>query len=210
MNSNDIRKRIREALDHERRTGQVARLLREHLARTGARMSADQQEQCLNFVKAYITETPDIMDAVYTAAEKANALAPMRPIFDTAFHYWEERNDFIPDNLGLVGYTDDAYLTRMFMEAVSGLHAQRSGRPLLPVDLGPPNRMMRMIIGEPIATQLDAHVGQTLAAQLIQNGLQQLGAMGAGFQLGGMPMPGMSQYEIDREVDVRLGAMGVV
>jgi len=210
MNTNDIRQRIREALRHERRTGQVARLLREHLARTGTRMSADEQEQCLNFVKAYITETPDIMDAVYAAAEKAGALAPMRPIFDAAFRYWEERNDFIPDNLGLIGYADDAYLTRKFMATISKLHASRAGQPLLPVDLTPPNLVMRALIGEPIASRLDAHVAPAIANLIVQQSLQELGAMGAGFQLGGTPMPGMSQYEIDREVDVRLGAMGVV
>ncbi len=210
MNTNDIRSQINDALDHEERTKTVANLLIEHLKKIEVHLTPAQQTDCLNFVKAYVRETPDIMDAAFHAAQQAGVLDATRPIFDAAFSYWAEQHDFIPDNLGLIGLADDAYLTRMFIEGVSGLHAATAGRPLLSIDLGPPNRVMRGLIGEPIATQLDALVGQTLAGQMIQSGLQQL----AGFGSLGLNMPGygnyMEQYDIDREVDVRLGAMGVV
>ncbi len=206
MDSNDIRSQIKAAFEHEDRTKTVAK----HLARAGVSLTPAQQTDCLNFVKAYIRETPDIMDAAFHAAQQAGVADATRPIFDAAFNYWAEQHDFIPDNLGLIGLADDAYLTRMFIEAVSGLHAARAGRPLLSVDLGPANRVMRGLIGEPIVTQLDALVGQTIAGQTIQSGLQQL----AGFGSLDLNMPGygdyISQYEIDQEVNVRLGAMGVV
>jgi uncharacterized membrane protein YkvA (DUF1232 family) len=210
MDSNDIRSQINAAFEHEDRTKTVAKLLAEHLARAGASLTPAQQTDCLNFVKAYIREAPDIMDAAFHAAQQAGVLDATRPIFDAAFNYWAEQHDFIPDKLGLIGVADDAYLTRMFMEAVSGLHAAKAGRPLLSVDLGPANRVMRGLIGEPIVTQLDALVGQTIAGQMIQSGLQQL----AGFGSLDLSMPGygnyISQYDIDHEVNVRLGAMGVV
>ena len=135
----------------------------------------------------------------------------MFALIDAAFAYWAEELDFIPDNLGLIGLADDAYLTRMFMETISGMHIQQTGQPLLSIDLGPPNRVMRNLIGEPMVTQLEAHIGQTIANQLMQTSLQQLMNFGGPFNLG-MPDYGnyMSQYQLDQEVNVRLGAMGVV
>lgn len=69
---------------------------------------------------------------------------------------------------------------------------------------------MRHLIGEPIASQLDALVAQHVVGPMIQSGLQQLMSFG---QLN-MAMPGfgnyMSLYEIDRSVDVQMGAMGIV
>jgi hypothetical protein len=80
----------------------------------------------------------------------------------------------------------------------------------LSVDLGPANRVMRGLIGEPIATALDTTVGQSIAGQVIQAGLQQLTGFG-GLNLN-LPNYGsyMSQYDIDHAVDVKLGSMGVV
>ena len=211
MNSHDIRAQIDRAFAEEERSGDTARLLAEHSANTGLNLTLAQQADCLTFVKAYIHETPDIMDAAFQAAQESNMLGTMQPVLDAAFNYWAEQQDYIPDNLGVIGLVDDAYLTRMFMESISGLHAQQTGRPLLSIDLGPANRVMRNIIGEPLVTQLEAHVGQTIASQLMQASMEQLMNFGGSFNLG-IPDFGnyMSQYEIDRDVDIKLGAMGVV
>ena len=210
MNSNEIRSLIKNAIEHEEKTGTVAQLLSQHLSRSGVSLTDHQKTEMLAFLAAYVRETPDIMDAAYHAAQQAGVLQSMQPIFDAAFHYWAEPYDYIPDNLGLIGLTDDAYLTRMFMETISNLHRQQTGGPLLSVDLGPPNRVMRGLIGEPVATQLDAAVGQTVANQLIQAGLQQLAAFTGGLNFG-MPAFGGSTFtDIQHQVDVQLGAMGVV
>jgi hypothetical protein len=205
MNSNDIRSQIKKAIEHEERTNTVAKVLADK-KNTGARLTLEQQKNCLNFIKEYIRETPDIMDAVYRAAQQVGALNQVSPIFDTAFNYWTNQYDYIPDNVGLGGLMDDAYLTRMFLESVSNIHALSTGRPLLSIDLRSPNNAMRALIGEPIATMLDTAVGQTIAGQMIQAGLQQLGGIGA-FNLN---MPTLSTYDIQEEAKLRLGAMGVV
>jgi uncharacterized membrane protein YkvA (DUF1232 family) len=201
---------INTAIEHENQTGNLATLLSEHLAKNGVSLTAKQKSECLSFIKEYIRETPDIMDAAYNAAQKVGILHPMQPLFDTAFHYWAEEYDFIPDNLGLVGLTDDAYLTRMFMETISNLHQQQSGQHLLAVDLGPPNRLMRSLIGEPTVTQLDTIVGQTIASQIIQTSMQQLSSFTGGLNIGMPNLGGINNYDLQHEVDVRLGAMGVV
>jgi len=210
MNSNDIRRMTTQAIEHEERTGATAKLLARHCALHRVRLSKKSQSDYVNFAIAYIRETPDLMDAAFQAAQQAGVLSRLQAIFDAAFEYWNEQHDFIPDNQGLVGIADDAYLTRMFMESISNIHAQQTGAPLLAVDLGAANRAMRHLIGEPIASQLDALVGQRIAGPMIQSGLQQL--MSFGQLKMGMPSFGnyMSQYEIDRAVDVKMGAMGIV
>ena len=210
MDSNQIRIMINTAIEHEDQTGNLATLLSEHLDRNGVSLTAKQKSDCLSFIKAYIRETPDIMDAAYNAAQRAGVLHSMQPIFDEAFRYWAEPHDFIPDNLGLIGLTDDAYLTRMFMETISNLHRQQTGQPLLAVDLGPPNRLMRNLIGEPVATQLDTVIGQTIASQVIQASMQQLSSFTGGLTIGMPNLGEINNYDIEHEVDVRLGAMGVV
>jgi len=208
MDSNQIRTMIHSAIEHEEQTGNLATLLSEHLGRNGVQLTAQQQSDCLSFIKAYILDAPDIMDAAYNAAQKSGILHSMQPIFDTAFHYWAEEYDFIPDNLGLVGFADDAYLTRMFMETISNLHRQQTGQPLLAVDLGPPNRLMRNLIGEPAATQLDTVIGQTIASQVIQASMQQLSSFTDGLNIGMPDLGRIDNYDIQHEVDVRLAAMG--
>ncbi len=211
MNSNDIRTMINNSFEHEERTGDTAQLLAQYSINSGLNLTAEQQADCLAFIKGYVLETPDLMDAAFHSANQTNMLGTMQPVLDAAFHYWAEEQDFIPDNLGLFGLTDDAYLTRMFMESISALHLQQVGTPLLSIDLGPANRVMRQLIGEPVISQLEVHIGQTIASQLMQTSLQQLMNFGGPFSLG-MPDYGnyMSQYQIDEAVNVRLGAMGVV
>ena len=49
------------------------------------------------------------------------------------------------------------------MEAVSNLHQQQTGQALLSDDFGEANRRMRNLLGEPVASQLDAIVSRTMA-----------------------------------------------
>lgn len=211
MNSNDIRTQIQKAIKHEQQTHNTAQLFEKNSNNLGLGLSAIQQEEILNFVKSYVIETPDIMDAAFHAAQQANMLAMLQPILDAAFNYWQQELDFIPDNLGLIGLADDAYLTRVFMHSVSVLYTAQTGQSLLSIDLAPANLAMRNILGDPVVTQLEVHVGQTIASQLMQTNINQL--MNFAGPLS-MNMPGygdyMNQYDLDHEVDVRLGAMGVI
>lgn len=209
MDSNDLRSRIDRAVKEDKRTRNLEKLLADHLKKLGVSMTHEQQAGLVGFVRAYVKETPDILDGIFAAATRAAVLDGMRSIFDAAFRYWAEPYDFIPDRLGLVGLTDDAYLSRHLMEVASNLFQQQSGQPLVPIDLGPANRVMRGLIGEPIASQLDAIVGQTVAAQAIQMGLQQLLGFGSAFPLAMPNFGGVGNYSnISYEADVRLAAMG--
>ena len=209
MNSRELRSRIDRAIAEDERTGNLAKLLADHLKRSGVSMPPAQQAATVAFIRTYIKQTPDILDAVFAAATRAKVIDGMQSIFDAAFHYWAVRDDLIPDQNGLIGLADDAYLSLHLMEVASNQHQQQAGRPLLSIDLGAANQMMRGLIGEPIASQLDAIVGQTVAARSIQIGLRQLGGFGGAFPLMMPDFGGGSSYsDISREADIRLGAMG--
>lgn len=74
MNSNDVRRMIARAVDHEERTGNTAKLLARHCSSLGVPLGEDAQSDCVNFLAAYIRETPDLMDAAFEAARQAGVL----------------------------------------------------------------------------------------------------------------------------------------
>jgi len=68
MNSNDIRRKVTQAIDHEERTGNTAKLLARHCSSQRVQLTQKAQSDCVNFLTAYIRETPDFMDAAFQAA----------------------------------------------------------------------------------------------------------------------------------------------
>lgn len=206
MNSNDIRQLIEQSLSNEDRSGFTADLIAQHRPN----LTQAQKNDVLSFMISYVAETPDLLDTAYQIASEQGIGTEIQTIFNTLFNYWAEKHDFIPDNLGLIGIVDDAYLSRMLIESVSTLHAQQTGKTLISIDLGPANRLMRELIGEPTASQLDGLVSQAVASQQIQSSLQGLMNFGQiNFPLGNLGSYTTSQMEIDRAVDVQLGAMGI-
>jgi hypothetical protein len=203
MDSKGVRRLISEGLDHEERTGAVRR----RLAEKG--LSPERQHEMLGFIKAYVAEAPELMDAAYHGAAAAGIIDTVKPLFDAAFDYWATAIDHIPNHMGLVGITDDAYLSRSLMGHVSDAHLKQFGRPLFSVDLGPANRAMRDVIGEPIATRLDEAVQATISQPHIQALLSRLHGFGS-VELGLENYGGYLEHApVDPNLDVRLGTAGM-
>lgn len=209
MDSNDLRSKIDRAVKDDQRTKKVAKFVAERMKNAGGSRTSQEQAAAVAFIDFYIRQTPDIIDAVYAAAKKARVLESLSPLFNVAFEYWSEESDFIPDHVGLLGLADDAYLSQHLMEVASNLVKQQTGRSLLDVDLGTPNQLMRGVLGEQIGSQLDAIVGQTIAAQMIQMAFQQLSGFGAMLPLAIGNWGGGSGYtNFSDEANLRLAAMG--
>ena len=201
MDSKGVRRLIEEGLEHEQRTGAVRKLL----AQKG--LSPEQQNEMLGFIKAYVAEAPELIDAAYHGAAAAGILESVQPLFDAAFSYWATVMDHIPNHMGLVGITDDAYLSRTLMSHVSDAHRKQFGRPLFSIDLSPANQAMRGVIGEPIASRLDEAVQETLSEPRIRALLERLhgfGSVDMGLEnYGGY----LERAPLDPELDVRLGSL---
>jgi uncharacterized membrane protein YkvA (DUF1232 family) len=154
--------------------------LRQLVSQQGQSISEQQLRQFIAQLQAYVQGTPDLLDACAQAAAQAGVGHVVLPVLDIAGQYFLQPMDSIPDHFGLYGLLDDAYATQTLLIQISNVYAQSTGVPLLPFNLAGASMIVRGIIGEPIASQLDAAVVQTVQGALIQNNLAQLQVYGAG------------------------------
>jgi uncharacterized membrane protein YkvA (DUF1232 family) len=207
MNTGAMRSKIRDAVSHEKSTGTVAKLLRQFAMALGNRPKPAEVKQAVKFIQEYVEHVPAILEAISGAAQQAGLAREVAPILEVAEQYFLNPYDVIPDHLGLLGLMDDAYFALSLIQSISDNYMQRTGQALIPANLTSANRAIRILIGEPQASQLDLGIGATLQAGAIQ---QWLGR--AQLPLVAPPVrdPIWGGATIDEVVDARLGAMGVV
>jgi uncharacterized membrane protein YkvA (DUF1232 family) len=210
MQTTVIRQQIANAVSHEQQTGSLAALLRQFAQMHGLRPTAEEVGGTVSFIREYIEHAPAFLEAVAAAAVKAGASRDVSPILEAAEQYFLAPLDLIPDHLGLVGLMDDAYLAHKLIQGVADNYRNQTGNVLLPLplDLTKTNQAMRNLIGEPLASQLDAAVAATFGSPQIQQVLNQFSMLSDSFSMSRDPVWGNAS--IDEIVDVRLGAMGVV
>jgi uncharacterized membrane protein YkvA (DUF1232 family) len=167
-------------------------------------------EGAVTFVRQYVEHAPALLEALEASASKAGVMQQVTPILEAAENYFLQPMDFIPDQLGLAGLTDDAYVAHVLVQKMADQYQQQTGHRLLPpkMDLSQANAMMRTLIGEPLATQLDMVVMQTFMAPRLQGVISQPWPRHAPLSMG--PDPIWGNASIDEIVNARLGAMGVV
>ena len=174
-----IRQQIAEGLEHEAKTHRLRMLIRMRwiaMAVTPGEIEA-RVESTFQFVKTYIESAPDMIEAVVQAADEPASGVVARAV-SAAEDYFHETVDFIPDHLGLIGLVDDAYLTHCLLQALSNSHRDRTGEALLPVDSEPANRAIRAMIGEPVASQLDAAIDGVIRMGSVQSAIDTLSELG--------------------------------
>jgi uncharacterized membrane protein YkvA (DUF1232 family) len=130
--------------------------------RRGAEPGDEDLDQGVRFVIAYIEQVPYMMKVAWTAACNVGLEGEMRRILEMVNSYWQEGDDVIPDDLGVIGLLDDAYCSMTSLQAVSDHYRLQTGKHLFPDDLNEANRAMRQIIGEPYASELDLIVIRTM------------------------------------------------
>jgi uncharacterized membrane protein YkvA (DUF1232 family) len=128
----------------------------------GRTASEEEIEQAAQFVNSYIKQAPYMMKVAWTAAGTIGLEAEMAQILAMVKTYWEQGDDIIPDNLGMIGLLDDAYCSLSTLQAVSDHFQLQTGKYLFPDDLTAANKLMRRIIGEPYASDLDRLVMTTM------------------------------------------------
>lgn len=114
------------------------------------------------FVCRYIELVPYMIKVAWTAAGTVGLEKPMGRIIEVVQSYWLEDEDIIPDQLGVVGLLDDAYCSLTSMQLVSDHYRLQTGKYLFPDDLTGANRVIRKVIGEPYASDLDRLVTSTM------------------------------------------------
>ena len=114
------------------------------------------------FVMAYVEQVPYMLKVAMTAATNVGLENEMGKILVLVSSYWEQDLDIIPDHLGIIGLLDDAYCSLLSMQTMSDFYQLQTGKFLFPDDLTAANSIMRKIIGEPYATELDNIVSKAV------------------------------------------------
>jgi len=144
----------------------AARDLHELLAVVAERNQVEPDQHELDkgtrFVIGYIEQVPYMLKVAITAAANVGLERAMEAIVDAVRGYWLQDEDVIPDHLGVIGLLDDAYCSLTTLQAVSDHYQLQAGKHLFPDDLTAANRVMRKIIGEPYATDLDRFVTRAI------------------------------------------------
>ena len=123
--------------------------------REGAKPDHTQLARGASFIYSYIEQVPYMLTVAWTSAKSVGLEAEIESILTMVVSYWIEDDDVIPDSLGIIGLLDDAYCSLLSMQTMSDFYQLQTGKFLFPDDLTAANSIMRKIIGEPYATELD-------------------------------------------------------
>ncbi len=145
-------------------------------ARNNQTPAENSLSSAAQFVLDYICQVPYIIQVAWTAATQVGLEQPMQVILDAVTSYWQRDDDVIPDSIGVVGLIDDAYCTLGSLQMVSDHYRMLTGKYLFPENLGPANRNIRNLLGQPYAADLDRFVMETLNSAQVMPALQQLAA----------------------------------
>lgn len=209
MEMANIREMIREAEEEESRSGDLVHLLQAIAERRGCNPNQDQLNDAAQFVREYINQVPVYMEKALIAAQDAGIEPEMLRVLQAAETYWADPHDVIPDRMGLVGIMDDAYCSMCLLARISERLKEKTGQSLFTQDLAPANAAVRVIIGEPYATQLDMYVSNPLR----DNPLLQLLLRQAELDVDAHRLRvdiGWGDTRIDEMIASRLGPIGVV
>ncbi len=161
--------------------------------------------QYADLANRYVEDTVNLLDACALASQQAGIAPQVMPLLELVGQYFLKTQDYIPDSYGLYGLLDDAYIAKNLLVQISALYQQFTGFPLLQIALDEDNALVRVIIGEPLASTLDREVATTLQNAIVQQQIQMLqgqGTLAVGSRTGG---PGSWGGCIEDEI-ARLGA----
>ena len=130
--------------------------------REGANPDDKEVARGATFVYSYVEQVPYLLTVAWTSAKTVGLDAEFESILDMIESYWLEDDDVIPDSLGIIGLMDDAYCSLLSMQTLSDHYQLQTGKYLFPDNLTKANHIMRKIIGEPYATDLDNIVNKAV------------------------------------------------
>jgi uncharacterized membrane protein YkvA (DUF1232 family) len=209
VNTQSIRNMITQGMQHEENTGALANILKQVASMYGQQPSDQQLLDTVHFIRTYVEHVPALLEHMAAVATQENLTGDVEPMLAAIEQYFVQSIDIIPDHAGLVGLMDDAYLAHCLMQAMSDRYQRRMDSTLLPLNMTAANQAIRVLIGEPHATALDASVRNVLQGPAVQNALQQLMMFSMRMPTN-VPDPIWGNASIDEIVNARMGALGIV
>ncbi len=211
MYTQTIKKIIKKAVENEKQTNSLAKLVIQTAQNNGKNMNLSQAQDVSQFVITYVNQVPVYIEECLKGSAKFGIQNEMNQMINELEQYWILEQDLIPDNLGLIGITDDAYASMFLLQSLSDYCQSMYNHTLLKIDLKNANNLIRNILGDAIASALEQKVGVTISNNMINQMFNQVyqNIFSSGFTFGNVAQAYTSQYEIERQVDTQLGAMGI-
>ena len=174
MQTAQIKKMIADQFADPHSATDLQELLAVVAEREGAKPGPEALARGASFIYNYLEQVPYMLTVAWTSAKNVGLETEIESILAMVESYWIEDDDVIPDNLGIIGLLDDAYCSLLSMQTISDFFQLQTGKFLFPDDLTAANSMMRKIISEPYATELDNIVSKAVIDANIKSAVKHL------------------------------------
>ena len=200
-----------EAIRHENSTNALTKLVIKTAHNNGKQITFNQAEEVTQLVIKYVKLVPQFIEEGKMVARNLGIQQEMKQMMAELIYYWELEEDLIPDHLGLIGITDDAYASLYLLQTLSDYCKNMYQRPLLQTDFANSNQFIRGLLGELVASTLEQKVQLTISNNLAGNIMNQVyqNIFSSGFSFGNAAQAYMDQRDIEERVNVQMGAMGI-
>lgn len=165
MGTNRIRAIILQARAHEEQTHALETGFEQRLETLEKRLvlpERDPVRSLVHFVGQYIDYVPVFIDGAEEISHQTGIFEYVAPFLHMAEDYFLAPPQEVGLDTGLRALLDEAYLAQRLIEEVNDRHIGRYRSALLPLDVTRANIIVHHLIGDPLATRLDALVEQTV------------------------------------------------
>ncbi len=155
MDISSLNEQIEAAVAIEAKEGHLANYLRDRATGRGVSLTDSELGAALELFENYIRSVPTLLAAASASAAGTPVEALMVKVMEAAVTYWDERDDLVPDELGVLGLLDDAYFSLRMLALVSARLREESGQTLVADDLSALDDVVRDILGAKLTEVLD-------------------------------------------------------
>lgn len=211
MKTDKIKKIISKSVRNERTTHSFAKLVKKVARQNGKNLTNEQADGITEFVIQYVESVPALIEQGIREAPKLGIQNEMNQMMLELKKYWILEQDLVPDSLGLIGITDDAYASLYLLQTLSDYCQSMYNRPLMKIGFTNSNKIVRELLGNNIAAILEQRVQATIGNIMVNNIFNQSfqKIFNSGFAFTNPFAAYNQQREIEEQVNVQMGAMGI-
>ena len=201
MDTSSLHEQIETAVAIEAKEGHLANYLADRAAERGVPFTDRQRREALELFENYIRSVPELLAGAMASAAGTPVEATMAKVMQAAVVYWDEPDDLVPDQLGVLGLLDDAYFSLRLLQLVSARLREESGQTLVNDDLSALDSVVRDILGEQLADVLDELVVLSLSNAPVDELIATIAEHSGGFTLASAQtsFTGLSVVELVEE-----------
>lgn len=201
MDTSRLHEQIETAVAIEAKEGHLANFLTDRADERGVPFSDRQRREALELFENYVRSVPELLAGASAAAAGSPVEATMAQIMAAAITYWDEPDDLVPDELGILGLLDDAYFSLRMLQLTSDRLREESGQTLVADDLSALDNVVRDMLGEQLVEVLDELVMLTLSNAPVDELIATIAEHSGGFILASAQtsFTGLSVVELVEE-----------